>query len=58
MVIGYGLGADPRQIGAPRHQRLLAHPDHVRGELIRHLRARSGADQKIAAGDIDFVRRA
>ena len=51
-----GLGADARQIGAPRHQRVIAHPDDVCGKLIRHLGARRRADQEIATGDIDLVR--
>ena len=50
-----GLGADAAQIGASGHQRLVAHPDHVRGELIGDFRPRLRADQNVAARDIELV---
>ena len=49
------LGADPCQIGAARHQRLVAHPDQVRGELVGHFRARIRADQKVPPRDVYIV---
>ena len=51
----HGLGADAHQVGAAGKQRLLGHPQHVGGELVGHLRPVRGADQHVAARDIDLV---
>ena len=45
----HGLGADAREIGTPRHQRLLAHPDDIGGELIRDFGRRGRSDEHVAA---------
>ena len=47
---------DTAEVGAPRDQGLIAHPNHMSGELIRNLRARCWTNQDVAAADIEFVR--
>ena len=39
----------------PGHQRLVVHPDQMRGELIGDLGPRVGLDQDVAARDVDLV---
>jgi hypothetical protein len=49
-------GADPQEIGAPRQQRLLVHPQHMRAELVGDLWPLPRRHQHIAAADVDVLR--
>ena len=52
------LGADAQQIGAARQQRLLVHPQKMRGELIGDLGARARARPERRRGRCRVRRRA
>ena len=54
---GHELRArDLHQVGAARQQLLVAHPDHVGGELVGDRAAAScGRGQDVAARDVDLV---
>ena len=47
--------ADAHEVGAPGQHRLLVHPQQMAGELVGDRRAFGGADQDVAARDIDLV---
>ena len=47
--------ADPHEIGPAGKQRLRAHPDHMRGELVGDLRPAVGRYQEVAARDVEVV---
>ncbi len=44
-----------KQIGAAGDERVLAHPDHVRGELVDEFGRVARVGEQIAAGDVDLV---
>ena len=47
-----------QQVGAAGQQRLLAHPDEVRGELVGDFGRARRPTQQVAARDVDLVGRA
>ena len=49
------LGSDARQIGPAGHQRMIAHPDQMRGELIRYFGTRRWRNENIPPCDVDIV---
>jgi hypothetical protein len=50
-----GAPADLHQIRAARHERVVAHPDYMRGELIDAFGRRVGVGEKIAPRDVDLI---
>src|SRR3546814_5943359 len=46
-------GLEP--VAAPGEQRLRAHPEQVRGKLVRARRRRIGGRDQVAAADVEFI---
>ena len=51
----HGARADLQQIGAAGDERLVAHPDHMRGELVDEFGRLARVGQQIAARDVDLA---
>ena len=52
---GHGARADLQPVGPARQQGRVAHPQHMRGELVGHRRWIAGRGDHVATADVDLV---